>query len=161
MYICKRFLFSPDVLKSPKCPDICEMNVSRGFRFYIKNHVTLDVFRKEKSAYAISREARGVIPISRKMEKQAKIPSGEGADVYPSSSIHQFFSLFSILFRDSGGSKKAGVRIQRRSSTENRLDVSPATRRNSRRAAEKRNSLRNPPCVYVFTEAVEILRGNK
>lgn len=42
-------LFSRDVLKSPKRPDICNMNVPRGFRFYIKNHVTLKVFQKEKS----------------------------------------------------------------------------------------------------------------
>lgn len=30
-----------------------------------------------------------------------------------------------------------------------------------RERAVERNSLRNPSCVYVFTGAAEILRGNK
>lgn len=49
--------------------------------------------------------------------------------------LHPPISLFSILSRDSS-LKEAGVRVhQRRSNTENRVDVSSATRRNSHRNA--------------------------
>lgn len=100
------------------------------------------------------------LPISRKMEKQAKIPSGKGVDVYLSSSIPR--SLYFPFFPGIHARRRRGLGVhQRRSNTENWLDVSPATRRNSLRRAEERNSLRNPSCVYVFTEAAEILRGNK
>lgn len=136
------------------------MNVPRGFRFYIKNHVTLEVFQKEKSGLCGLERGPQSYQFLERWKSKPRFHRGR-EPMYillpPSTNL----SLFSILSRDSG-SKETGVRVhQRRSNTENRLDVSPATRRNSRRAAEKRNSLRNPPCVYVFTEAAEILRGNK
>lgn len=134
---------------------LSDIDIPRGFRFPMKNHVFTRGFWKEKSSLyeGSSPQSRSNSP----KDGRAKQDSIGRDGVYPSSPAYPI-SLFPILLRDSG-LEEEDVH-QRRSETGNRLDVSPATRRNSRRAKE-RNSLRNPSCVYVFTGAAEILRGNK
>jgi len=111
----------------------------------MKNRVLLEVFGRSKVAY------EGLNPQSRsnstKNGRARKIPSGESAfpPLLTNLSISHSFLGFGLGEEDScsPGSKRK------------RLDGG------IRRRVEERNSLRNPSCVYVFTEAAEILRSNK
>lgn len=91
-------------------------------------------------AYAASREACRVIPISRKMEKQAKIPSGEGADVYPSSSIYQSLSLYFPFFPGIQARRRRGFVFTSVEATL-KTDSMSLRRRDGIRVGRQRNAI--------------------
>lgn len=132
------------VTKTPRY--FSDIDVPRDFP--MKNRVLPKVLAGERQP--TKGRARRVIPILRKEKSKTRFYRESRRISLSCLPI----SLFPILFRDSGSGRK--TRVHQKLETDS---ISPRRHGGIRGRVEKRNSLRNPPCV--FTEAAEILRGNK